>query len=119
MASHEATCPACGSALLVHVSQLVGGSAEENVGLSIALSEEEQMANTLLAAQAEAEARAVRMRTLAEDAAKAVLAAAEKRQATTAAAAKVNADKVTAAKAALSAQPVNPQVTEVAPSAKL
>jgi hypothetical protein len=117
MASHEAVCPACGSALLVHVSQLVGGSAEENVSLSVALSEEEQMANTLLAAKAEAEARAAQLTTLAEHAAKSVLAAAEKRQATAQAVAQVNADKVTAAKAALGAQPVNPQVTEVAPSA--
>ena len=105
MATHEAVCPACGSALLVHVSQLVGGSTQENVGLSVALSEEEQMANTLLAAQAEAEARAAQMRDLAENAAKAVLAAAEKRQATTEAAAKVNADKVAAAKAALGDAP--------------
>jgi hypothetical protein len=101
MASHEATCPACGSALLVHVSQLVGGSTQENVSLSIALSEEEQTANSLLAAQAEAEARVTARRDLAENAAKAVLAAAQKRQATTEAAAKVNADKVAAAQAAL------------------
>ena len=101
MASHEAVCPACGSTLLVHVFAHSGGSVEESVGLTLALSEEEQTAQVLLAAKAEAEERAARATALATDAAKAVLVAAETRQATLQAANKVNADKVAAAKAAL------------------
>jgi anti-sigma28 factor (negative regulator of flagellin synthesis) len=101
MASHEATCPACGSTLLVHVFPHVGGSVEESVGVTLALSEEEQTAQRLLAAKAAADERAARAAAEATDAAKAVLAAAQQRQKTTEAAAKVNADKVAAAKAAL------------------
>src|SRR5213083_907339 len=101
MASHEATCPACGSALLISVFAHMGGSVSENVSVTLALSEEEQTAQRLMAAKAESEARAARAAAEATDAAKAVLAAAQKRQATTEAAAKVNADKVAAAKAAL------------------
>ena len=101
MASHEAICPACGSALLVHVFQHVGGTVEENVGLSLALSEDEQNAQLLLAAKAEAEERAARAADQATQAAKAVLTAAEGRARTLAAASKVSDDKLKMAKAAL------------------
>ncbi len=105
MASHEATCPACGSALLVHVFQHVGGTVEENVGLSLALSEEEQSAQYLLAAKAEAEDRAARAAAQAADAARAVLVAAESRAKSLAAATKVSEDKLKMAKAALKEAP--------------
>jgi hypothetical protein len=36
MAVHEAICPACGSTLNVTVSAHVGGTVQENVGLSVA-----------------------------------------------------------------------------------
>ena len=101
MASHEATCPACGSALRVDVYPHVGGSVEESVGLSLALSEEEQQAQFLIDAHARAAAEQARLSTMAADAAKAVLAAAEARQAASSAATRVNADKGAAAKAAL------------------
>lgn len=99
MASHEAICPACGSTLLVHVFAHVGGTVEEAVGVSLAMSAEEQTAQAFLAAKEAAEARVKQAVDEANAAARAVLAAEEARAANLAAASKVSASKVKAAKA--------------------
>ena len=101
MASHETVCPVCGSALRVDVFAHIGGAIEENVGVTPILSSEEQAAQTLLAAKAEAEAAAAKAQSTAEVAARAVLAAAKSRDAVLAAAGAANAKKTSAAKAAL------------------
>jgi hypothetical protein len=81
----------------------VGGTVEESVGVSLALSEDEQNAQLLLAAKAEAEERAARAAEQATQAARAVLIAAEGRAKTLAAASKVSDDNLKMAKAALKA----------------
>jgi len=99
--SHLEICPACGSTVNVNVFSHIGGTVEESVSISLALSEDEQNAQVLLAAKAEAEERAARAAEQATQAAKAVLTAAEGRAKTLAAASKVSDDKLKMAKAAL------------------
>ena len=58
MANHETVCPACGAALLVGVSQHLGGGMEENVSLSVASPVTEAVSVPALASEPEPEAPA-------------------------------------------------------------
>lgn len=72
MGKHLETCPACGSAILIHILPHEGGSVDEVVALSVA-SKSSEVGNVLAAATAAVE----KAQADAVKAAQAVLAAAK------------------------------------------
>src|SRR5438445_12517774 len=101
MADHEAVCPVCGSPLTVQVYPHVGGAVQENVSVSMRLSEAELTAQQLATAQADAELKLEQANLAAKAAAEAVIQADKDRTARKAATEKALSDRVAAAKATL------------------